>query len=42
MGGDLSVSPGGVSADVGVVPVPLPPTVVGVNITGLLVMVCLV
>ena len=41
VGGDLSVFPGGVATVVGVVGVPLPPTVVGVNITGLSV-VCLV
>ena len=43
VGGDLPVFPGGVSTIVGVISsmVPLPPTVVGVNITGLSV-VCLV
>ena len=40
--GDLSVFPGGVATVVGVVGVPLPPTIVSVNITGLSVLVCLV
>ena len=37
--GDLSVFPGGVATVVGVVGVPLPPTIVSVNITGLSVLV---
>ena len=41
VGGDLSVFPGGAVTLVGFVGVPLPPTVVGVNITGLSVLVCL-
>ena len=43
--GDLSVFPGGVAAVVGVVVVvgvPLPSTIVSVNITGLSVLFCLV
>ena len=41
VGGDLPVFPGGIVTVVGVVGVPLPPRVVGVNITALSV-VCLV
>ena len=41
VGGNLSVFPGGAVTVVGFVGVPLLPTVVGVNITGLSVLVCL-